>query len=258
MRRLVAPVFGSDALRWFDRRSEEWRGLSTPARLYYGAWFGTSYDGQGLCAAKVYYELLPEQIEGLPPSLKNLLRVAAEAMPALMPVFTSIRCGREGGSQRLTFLHRGPMSMTNLSPLLGRLGLAHQLPSLMQVVGLCLGGRFDLPERSVLIGLRETPEGPEIKLEVLLGMLPDLPPSFLDLLRLGMSERPRELNALGRWLCAFTPESYEWPGEFSVLSIRTTPLMPARVALYLRPVEFEIHRRLSELPRFQHSTAAVA
>ena len=77
-------------------------------------------------------------------------------------------------------------------------------------------------------------------------MLPDVPAGFLDLLALGLSERPRELHALGRWLRAMTSESHEWPGEFSVLSVSATPRTPARVSLYLRPAEFEVPRRLSE------------
>jgi hypothetical protein len=113
----------------------------------------------------------------------------------------------------------------------------------MQVVGLTLGGRFNLPDGSVLIGLAETPEGPELKLEIMLGRLPDVPQSFLDLLALGLSERPRELRALVRWLQAFTPEDGGSAGEISVLSIRTTPRMSPRVALHLRPVEFEVGRR---------------
>src|SRR3954447_17585265 len=48
MRRLVGPVFGRDALSWFDRHSEEWRGLAAFGALDYGAWFGTAYDRGGL------------------------------------------------------------------------------------------------------------------------------------------------------------------------------------------------------------------
>jgi hypothetical protein len=125
------------------------------------------------------------------------------------------------------------------------LGLSHQLPSLMQVVGLALGGRFELPDMSVMIGLQETDAGPELKLEVALGMIPDLPASFVDLLTLALAERPRELHALQTWLRAFTPEEGEWPGHFSVLSVRVTPTRAARISLYLRPIEFELR---SDLP----------
>ena len=105
----------------------------------------------------------------------------------------------------------------------------------MQVFGLALGGRFELPEQSVLLGLGQTDEGPELELYVLLGLLPDLPPNFLGLLNLGLSERPRELLALGQWLEAFTPDEANRPGKFSVLSVRVTPRTSGKVSLYLRP-----------------------
>jgi hypothetical protein len=255
MRRLVGPLFGQGALRWFDQRSEEWRGMAAPAHLNYGAWFGTAYDKGGLTSAKVDYELHPSQLEALPASLRMLVQSAKDSMPNLVPIFTSISCGREHGSQRITFLHRGPLRLKTLGPLLERLGLTHQLPSIMQIVGLVLGGRFDLPEQSVLLGLKETAEGPEIKLEIMLGTLPDVPPSFLDLLTLSLAERPRHLQGLGRWLRAFTPEEHDWPGRFSVLSVRATPQTSARVSLYLRPVEFEIEQRLTDIARLQSTPA---
>ena len=75
--------------------------------------------------------------------------------------------------------------------------------------------------------------------------MPDVPPNFLDLLAMGLSERPRELQAMLRWLNAFTPESGDWPGNFSVLSVRVTPQSAPRVSLYLRPVEFEVRDRIN-------------
>ncbi len=251
MRRLAGSVFGKEALRWFDGRSEEWRGMASSSRLGYGAWFGAAWDGDGLHGSKIYYELNPQQLEALPLALRSLVRTAMEAMPNLAPIFTTIRCGRQDGGQRVTFLHRGPLRLAGMAPLLERLGMAHQLPGFLQVVGVSLGGRFDLPERSTLIGLRETSEGPELKLEILLGMVPDVPPNFLDLLALGLAERPRQLAALSQWLRAFTPESVEFPGDFSVLSIRATARTPARVSLYLRPIEFEIKQNIGGSYDFQ-------
>jgi len=251
MRRLVGPLFGGSALRWFDERSEAWRGMGSDSRLHYGAFFGNAYDSDGLAASKIYYEMEPQQVDSLPARLRPLVQIAQEALPNLAPVFTSITCGRNHGVQRATMFHRGPLRLNDLGPMLTNLGLGHQLPSIMQVIGISLGGRFDLPERSILIGLAETSEGPEVKLEIMLGMIPDLPPNFLDLLTLGLCERPRELQALGRWLRAFTPESCDWPGRFSVLSLRATPRTPARVSLYLRPVEFEVNQRLSDIARLK-------
>ena len=240
MRRLVDGAFGRDALKWFDRWSEEWRAAVANPRAHYGAWFGMAVDNGGLAASKVYYELTPEQLDALPPRLRGYVVAALESVPGLVPLFTSIRCGRESGVQRVTLLHQGTLRLTDLTPLLDRLGLGHQLPGLMQIVGLAMGGRFELPDQAVMLGLQESDTGPELKFEVALGMIPDLPPAFLDLLALALAERPRELRALQTWLQAFTPETGEWPGQFSVMSIKVTASQPARVSLYLRPIEFEL------------------
>jgi hypothetical protein len=163
-------------------------------------------------------------------------------MPNLVPLFTSITCRRHHGNHRMTFLHGGVLRLADLGPLLVQFDLADQLSGIMQTFGLALGGRFELPDKSVLIALEQGHQGPEVEIYVLLGMIPDLPRNFLDLLAMGLNERPRELDAMLRWLAAFTPESGDWPGNFSVLSVKTSREGPPHVSLYLRPVEFEIPR----------------
>lgn len=251
VRRLVSPLFGRDALRWFDSRSEEWRGFGGLSWMNYGAWFGSAFDEDGLYAAKIYYELLPTQIDALSPGLAQLTRQVMAEMPSLMPIFTSIGCKRDTGSQRVTFLHRGAMAVSSLAPLMNRLGIGHQLPSLMRIVGVALGGRFELPAGGVLVGVRETLQGPELKLEILLAAIPDLPSRFLDLLKLGLAERPRQLAALTRWLEAFGMEDTGDQGHFSVLSIRVSPTSAARISLYVRPIEFEMREAIEEARALQ-------
>lgn len=246
MRRLVADVFGREALRWFDRSSEPWRALFSHPRLYYGAWFGSAYDRNGLRSSKVYYELEPGDLSAVPPGLGQLVSAALATLPGLIPVFTTLTAYRDRGNQRLTFLYPGSLRLADLNPLLARLGLAHQLPSVMQIVGLTLGGRFTLPSQSLLLGLAGTMQEPELKLEILLGMVDDLPWEFPQLLRLGLAERPHQLRAMERWYDAFTPENGSWPGNLSVLSLRITRDQPARVAVYLRPVEFELNPQLAQ------------
>ncbi|MBT9553531.1 MAG: hypothetical protein IV088_22025 [Hydrogenophaga sp.] len=246
MRRLIQPVFGRDALRWFDSRSEEWRGFGGMSWMNFGAWFGSAFDEDGLYAAKIYYELLPSQIDALSPTLAELTRRVMAEMPTLMPIFTSIGCKRDSGSQRVTFLHRGALAVSALGPLMNRLGIGHQLPSLMRIVGVALGGRFELPAGGVLIGIRETTDGVELKLEILLAAIPDLPARFLDLIKLGLAERPRQLLALSRWLDAFGVDDVSQQGHFSVLSLRVTPTTQARISLYVRPIEFEMREAIEE------------
>ncbi len=240
MRRLIDAFFGRDALRWFDGRSEAWRGFGAGANLNFGAFFGASHDRDGLYNSKVYYETGPGEIGALPLGLFALVSTALTIMPQLRPLFTTITAQRNLGGQRLTLAHPSPLRLADLQPLLEAFGLAARLPAILQIVGITLGGRFDLPPNSTLIGIGHGPDGPDVELYVLLGMIPDLPPNFLDLLTLGLSERPRELTALERWMSAFTPEDDVWPGRFSIMSVRTSGSVPPRVTLYLRPAEFEI------------------
>jgi hypothetical protein len=255
MRRLVSHSFGNDALYWFDQRSEPWRGFGSGANLGYGAFFGTSHDRDGLYTSKVYYENGAGQIDSLPASLFRLASTALTLLPQLQPVFTTIAAQRDMGSERLTFAHLPPLRIADLGPLLEAIGLSHRMPGILQIMGLVLGGRFDLPARSTLIGLGQSPAGPEIEIYVLLGMIPDLPPNFLGLLTLGLSERPRELIALERWMQAFTPEDDVWPGRFSIFSVRTGATLAPRVSLYLRPAEFEVPAQAGAAPAPQPATA---
>jgi hypothetical protein len=249
MRRLVGTFFGRDALHWFDERSEAWRGFGSGGNLNFGAFFGTSHDRDGLYSSKVYYENGAGQIDALPMSLFPVVSTALSLMPALRPLFTTISAQRDFGSQRVTFAYPPALRLADLQPLLDAFGLGGRMPAILQILGITLGGRFDLPAQATLIGVGQGANGPEFELYVLLDRVPDLPPSFLSLLTLGLSERPRELAALERWMSAFTPEDDVWPGRFSILSVYTSAATAPRVSLYLRPAEFEIPASALDLPR---------
>lgn len=100
MRRLLNNFNGREALRWLDERSEPWRGFGTGSNLTYGAFFGSSYDQDGLYDFKVYYESGPGQIKSLPMSLFGVVSTALTVMPQLCPLFTTIAAQREIGGQR--------------------------------------------------------------------------------------------------------------------------------------------------------------
>jgi len=235
MRRLVNANFGRPALEWFDRRSEPWRGMGIHGNARFGAWFGMGADPSGLQEAKVYYELRPGELDGLPPNLQHAARVAMASLPSLIPIFTSIACGRRRGAQRLYFFHRGDLRLLDLEPLLHRLGVGHQLPSLLAAAGVVLGGRFILPEGSVILGLRDTQKGIEMKLDVLVPGVPDPPQQMTGLLNLAMSDRPQSQRLLQQWLQAMTPDDEDSPGRISVVSFRVQPQVSTRCSLYIRP-----------------------
>jgi hypothetical protein len=242
MRRLIRDFMGGNALHWFDRASEPFRGFASSGKLDYGAFFGSSFDRDGLYSSKVYYELPGGRgaIDGLPYGLQRIVSAALRLVPGLHPLFTTLAAQRDMGGQRLTFASTMPLRLADLQPVLDVLGLGHRLPGIMQLLGLALGGRFDLPAHSALLAFGEGPAGPEFEIYVLLSAIPDVPPSFLSLVTMGLAERPRGLSALERWMSAFTPDDEHWPGRFSIISMRTDAQSPPRVSLYLRPIEFEL------------------
>lgn len=248
MRRLVHEHYGTSALRWFDERSEPWRGSSMHGGARFGAWFGMGVDGQGLQEAKVYYEMRPTDLDSLPPNLRYASRIAMESLPGLIPIFNSIACGRQRGAQRVYFFHKGELRLLDLEPMLRRLGIGGQLPSLLTAAGVVLGGRFVLPEGSVILGLRDTHKGIEAKLDVLIAGMPDPPPQMYNLFQMALSERPDAQRQLRNWVQALTPDALDGPGNISVVSFRVLPEMPCRCSLYLRPLGYDQRGRAAPPP----------
>lgn len=239
MRRIVQQTLGREALSWFDERSEPHRAIASSNNGKFGAWFGGAFDPDGLQEVKVYYELDAERLDDLPPNLVHASRVAMSCLPALVPIFTSIACGRTQGAQRVYFFCDGDLRLLDLEPLMNRLGVGHQLPGLLTAVGLILGGRFTLPRGSVVLGLRDTSRGMEMKLDVLLPGVPDPPREMHGLIQLHMAQRPDAQRALGQWIQAMTPDDSATCGDISVVSARVNPQMGARLTLYFRPVGYD-------------------
>ena len=240
IRGLVGPMFGRDALHWFDRMSEDHRGAVGGAGLKFGAWLGAGFDRDGLYNTKAYYELRDTQLDELPQPLRDHVAKARSAFPRMRPLFQTISVRQNSGRMRISFRVDGPLRVDELRPMLEILGLGARMAQVTRLFGLALGGAFDAPDGSVLIGLSDLGGTPEVKIELLLAAIPDIPDSFVELLRLGLSERPRHLKALDQWMGAFTPEGADLPGDFSVMSIKLTQTTPAQVSLYLRPMGFEI------------------
>lgn len=240
MRKLVHHGFGKPALLWFDKASEPFRGAQIPGNARFGAWLGGAWDRYGLGESKVYYELGAGDLQTLPDNLQHAAQIAMSMMPGLTPIFTSISCGRQAGAQRIYFFHRGDLRLLDLEPLMNRLGVGGQLPSLLTAVGLILGGRFTLPEGSVILGLRDTQKGMELKLDVLLPGVPDLPQEMPQLIDLLLEQRPESKSAFHNWRQAMSPdETYGNPGKLSVVSVRVNPQQPGRLTLYFRPVGYD-------------------
>jgi hypothetical protein len=250
MRRVVKSSFGDSALRWFDERSEPWRGTRIDGAARFGAWYGLGVDSSGVEESKVYYELRPGDFDALPANLQHAARVAQAVLPGLVPIFTSIACGRKRGAQRLYFYHRGDLRLLDLEPLLHRLGIGGQLPGLLAAAGVVLGGRFVLPEGSTILGIRDTAKGIEMKLDVMVAGVPDPPPQMFSLFNMAIAERPQSQRALRNWVQAMTPDD-QWengPGNISVVSFKVQPQKATRCSLYIRPNGYTQQGRQSAGP----------
>jgi hypothetical protein len=239
MRRAVNMCFGRQALTWFDQRSEPFRGGHMSGQARFGAWFGAGFDGEGMNESKVYYELDPGQLVDLPPNLQHAANIAMSCLPGLTPIFTSISCGRQSGGQRIYLYHKGELRLLDLEPLMNKLGVGNQLPSLLSSIGLVLGGRFVLPEGSVIIGLRDTSKGIEMKLDILLPYVPDPPQEMHGLIQMLLAQRPESQRAFRQWSQAMTPDGYAGPGRMSVISARVRPNLGSRLTVYFRPVGYD-------------------
>jgi hypothetical protein len=263
MRRLVQASYGRPALRWFDERSEPWRGSGIHGNARFGAWFGAGFDDLGMQEAKVYYELDPRRLDDLPPNLRHAAHVAMSCLPGLVPIFCSIAAGRNQGAQRLYFYHRGDLRLLDLEPLMNRLGIGHQLPSLLTAIGLILGGRFTLPEGSVILALRDTQRGMEMKLETLMPAVPDPPQQIQGLIQMLLDQRPTARQQYRHWVQAMTPdelagvanEGEAVPGELGVMSVRVNPTMGGRLTLYFRPAGYGLGERTRQRPLRQPQQA---
>ena len=238
VRDLVRRHMGSEAENWVLARSEEARGRGYGASRW-GAAIGASFDNGGMGEAHVSYEWGPTLMDSLPAPLYRIARTAVELLPGLQPAFSTIRIGRTTGSQQLTFEMSNALRLSALEPLMRELGLAHQHASLMGACAFVLGARFTLPPETALITLRPTRAGMELRLDIDLDSLPDVPEPLSPLLQMQMAERPRSLQQWRHWLAAFTQEGYDSAGSFSVLSLVVRPDLPARIALHLRPAALD-------------------
>jgi hypothetical protein len=238
VRRLVRENMGREAESWLLARSEEARGSGYGATSW-GAAIGASFDNTGLHDTLVSYEWGPSLMDSLPVPLYRLARTAMELLPGLRPAFSTIHVGRTTGSQQLTFEMTNALPLAGLEGLMRELGLGHQHGSLMSACAFVLGARFVLPPGAATITLRPTRVGLELRLDVDLDRLPDVPAPLAPLLQMQMAERPRSVHEWRNWLAAFTQEGYEGPGSFSLLSFVVRPDLPARLALHLRPAAIE-------------------
>ena len=243
IRRLIRTQIGPEAESWVLSRGEEARGSGYGASSW-GAVIGASFDGAGLNKAQISYEWGPTLMDSLPASLYRVARAAMQLLPGLRPAFSTIHVDRSTGTQEFTFemTKRTAARIARAADARARPRSPARLAD--ELLAFVLGARFVLPPGTATITLKPCRGGVELRLDVDLERLPDVPEPLGPLLGLQMTERPASLRAWHNWMAAFTQEGHRRPGSFSVLSIRVRPDEAARIALHLRPalVEDDLYR----------------
>lgn len=238
VRSVIHDHFGATPLHWFDDKSEFARARYGSATGY-GARYALGLDRNGLTEVQASYEWGPSVIDMLPDPVLDLARIAMANLPGLKPFATTIRCGRMSGGQQVSFELTRETSLDAFLPLMQALGMPDRHGGFMTLLAFVMGAQFSLPAGVATLTLLQTLKGVELRLDVNIDALPDAPEQLLPLLRLPMTERPQNLAALDAWMTAMTPDGHFGPGSVTVLSVRVRADLPARLALYLRPVALE-------------------
>ena len=232
VRTLLGRNFGRRSLLWFDRSTD-----GAPASVAGGdsATVVSAFDRDGFREAQVTYQWGPWFTESMHESARRVAETVVSTVPGAVPAFTTVRAARQYGTQSITFRLEQELPLAALAPLMAQLGIGAQHQSLTTAVAFVLGARYTLPAGCAMLTLRPTRLGLELKLDVDLEQVPDLPDDIADLLALQLSERPRSLRSLEQWVAAFSAEPDESPGSLSVMSVTVRPDMAARLSLYIRP-----------------------
>lgn len=239
MQAVVDAGMGPAASRWFHERSEPFRARQLSLSTGFGANFSTAVDRNGVVEAAATYGWHPELTSHFHDTIVEMARRATAALDCLYPFATTIRAGRRAGGQQISFDITREIDFAELKPLMEAFGMGNRHGGLTTVGAFVLGARYRLPAHSSVLTLLRSGEEIELRLDINLDALADAPAILLPLLRLPMAERPSGLQAFDRWLTALTPDGYTGPGNVTVLSIRVRPSMPARLAVFLRPVAFD-------------------
>ena len=237
---LVRSAFGDERSRWFMTATAPWWGEEAAAPRRFSAWMAPVVNAGGLQALKVYYEAHDQHVSLLASGLAETFTRARTTLPDLVPWYVTFRSGATSSDQRLTVRHRGELSLDRLAQAAGALGLRREYASLEPFIRLVVGDAATLSDRMFLFGLGDTRRGVELKLELVLAMVPQLDRvAFQAGLEQLLHTRPAVLDGLATWLRAFG-ESSAASDNLSVLSVRIAPGAEPLINLYLRHPVFRL------------------
>lgn len=230
----LRSCFGKEAAESLARATTPWLVPAAPVQRF-GAFYGAAFDPRGLAEATVYLELPRDSGWISPGPGSDLLETVRKHVPAAAPLMHAISYGRTGLAERTSLACLDELRLLDLAPLLGDLGLPHRAPALLDAALALSGGFFTLPAGTVVLGLRTTTAGIEVKLELLVACLPA---DAWDAVELLLVARPASAAAFRRWRMAVGEggqDANARPGTVNVVSARAGPEDGVELNVYVRP-----------------------
>lgn len=185
----------------------------------FDAFVGAAIDAHGLSELSAY---VPAVSPGW------AVEAARSELTSLEPLMHSLSVSSGGVQTRTYLVARAATYPAELHGLLARLGLARRAPEVALTLRRLLDGAPIFPPGTLVVGVRERPDGVELKLEVALAGV-GRAPRVAELL----AERPASRAAFERWSRAIAQNGA--PSVASVVSVRVAPSHGSRLSLYVHP-----------------------
>lgn len=190
------------------------------SHLAFGAFLGLVHRPFRAPEYKIYIELGPEGGAMTHSDLKMVSGVT--------PHFRSLAVGAGKIDERIYYLCQDGLRILDLEALCAELGIWHRFPTLLVTMLELTGGKFFLPPRSVLLGLRRTWQETELKVELVCGSAVN-PDGLFD--RIERLLQPDTVVPFRRWAAIVCPKR---PSALpvSVVSVKISAAQSAHLSVY--------------------------
>jgi len=230
----LRSCFGAEAAESLTRATAPWMVPGVHVQRF-GAFYGAAFDPRGLAESTIYLELPRDSGWVLPGSGSDLLKTVRKHLPSAALLMHAISYGWTGLAERTSLVCLDELRLLDLALLLGDSGPPHRVPVLLDTALALSRGFFVLPAGTVVLGLRASAAGIEVKLELLVAYQPT---DVRDVVEQPLTARPDSAAAFQRWLMVVGEGGQDATtrlGTINVVSARVGPEDGVKLNGYVRP-----------------------
>jgi hypothetical protein len=236
---LLRRAFGPSAVAAFGRDAAAFIEAPVHAGATIGAAWGAVVGGEGIREVRAYYDMDRARIAQLPAPLRDVAERLMAELPDLHPYGTAFAVRQEKAGARFYAWHRAAdLSVAALRGAMQALGLGRERGALLALLFEMIGERDPLPGPAVMLGVRPTAQGIELKIDVLLFAIPDEIHHVEPRLLRHLAEEPGGPAPFESWLRAIAPPAGQHPGRPHVAGIKVATERRPEVTLYYKPAAY--------------------